>query len=79
MPLHQAQPSLHAATNTAAVTQPWVASARKDLWLLLPPCVVVAIALLLNSQLAVLEVRYAWWTWLILIVLIDSQNPSRGS
>ena len=67
----QGQPALTSATQTVSGAQPWGASARKDLWLVLPPFVVVALALTLHPQLAALEARYAWWTWLVLIVCID--------
>ena len=50
---------------------PWIASPRKDLWIVLPPFVVVAIALLFHAQLATIESKYSWWTWLVLIVLVD--------
>ena len=50
---------------------PWIASPRKDLWIVLPPFVVVAIALLFHTQLAMIESKYSWWTWLVLIVLVD--------
>ena len=50
---------------------PWIASPLKDLWIVLPPFVVVAVALLFHTPLAEIESRYSWWTWLVLIVLVD--------
>ena len=50
---------------------PWIATPSKDLWIVLPPFVVVAIALLFHTHLATIESKYSWWTWLVLIVLVD--------
>ena len=48
-------------------TSPWIVSPSKDLWIVLPPFVVVVIALLFHTQLAAIESKYSWWTWLVLI------------
>lgn len=49
----------------------WVATPYKDLWMIAPPFVVTAVALLFHTQLAAIEARYSWWTWLVLIVCVD--------
>lgn len=51
--------------------QPWIISPYQDLWITAPPFIVVAIAFIFNQQLTQIEAHYSWWTWLILVVLVD--------
>ncbi len=54
------------------MTQPWIHKAKTDsIFILSPPFVILAIVLLCQDWLTVIEEQYSFYTWLFFVVFID--------